>query len=102
MESVPLFKLFQGLVEIGLFLPRDAPMATPDMDAMLKVMGHRGPDGKGGFISEDRRYQAGFMRLAIIDLETGDQPIIENGGERVLMGNGEVYNYLELRQEASD
>ncbi len=86
----------------GLFLPRQAAPAVADMDAMLAVLRHRGPDGAGRHLSGDKRFQAGFVRLAIIDLETGDQPIVENGGGRVLMGNGEIYNYLELRREEAD
>ncbi len=83
----------------GLFLPRISAIVEADMDAMLTALRHRGPDGNGRFTSPDRRYQAGFTRLAIIDLETGDQPLVEDGGARVLMGNGEIYNYLELRRE---
>ncbi len=82
----------------GLFLPRNAPSAEADLDAMIKVMAHRGPDGVARHVSADKRYQCGFARLAIIDLETGDQPIVEEGGARVLTGNGEIYNYRELRQ----
>ncbi len=81
----------------GLFLPQGAGPAEADLDAMMAAMGHRGPDGGGRFISDDGRYQAAFVRLAIIDPETGGQPIVEAGGARVLMGNGEVYNYVELR-----
>jgi asparagine synthase (glutamine-hydrolysing) len=83
----------------GLFLPRAAAPATADLDAMLAVMRHRGPDGTGRHVSADRRFQAGFARLAIIDLVTGDQPLVEGDGERVLLGNGEIYNYRELRTE---
>lgn len=83
----------------GLFLPRGAPDREANLDAMLSVMRHRGPDGAGRYVSDDRRYQAAFRRLAIIDLATGDQPIVEDGGTRVLMGNGEIYNYVELRKE---
>ena len=83
----------------GLFLPDGATMVEADMDAMLAALAHRGPDGEGRFVAEDRRYQAGFRHLAIIDLVTGDQPIVEGDGARVLMGNGEIYNYLELRRE---
>ena len=85
----------------GLFLPSTARMAKADLDAMLRSIRHRGPDGQGQYISDDRRYQAGFNRLAIIDLETGDQPIREEGGRQVLMGNGEIYNYRELRALAA-
>lgn len=83
----------------GLFLPRQASVTEAAIDAMLTVMKHRGPDGTGRFTSDDRRFQSGFTRLAIIDLTTGDQPIVENSGERVLLGNGEIYNYIELRRE---
>ena len=83
----------------GLFLPTKASHVDADLASMLSTLQHRGPDGDETYVSEDRRYQAGFRRLAIIDLETGDQPIIEQDGDRVLMGNGEIFNYLELRKE---
>ena len=86
----------------GLFLPRRAPIAEAAIDAMLAVMRHRGPNGTGRFTGADWRFQSGFTRLAIIDLATGDQPIVENGGERVLLGNGEIYNYIELRREEAN
>ena len=82
----------------GLFLPSKATAVEADLDAMLAAIRHRGPDSSARHVAADRRYQAGFARLAIIDLETGDQPIVEGDGERVLMGNGEVYNYIELRR----
>jgi asparagine synthase (glutamine-hydrolysing) len=83
----------------GLFLPAGATAVEADLDAMLAALRHRGPDGEGRYLSPDRRYQAGFRRLAIIDLATGAQPFVETDGGRVLMGNGEIYNYLELRAE---
>ncbi|CCQ75472.1 asparagine synthase (glutamine-hydrolyzing) [Magnetospira sp. QH-2] len=86
----------------GLFLPRDAAPISADLSAMARVMAHRGPDGEAEHVSEDRRFQAVFRRLAIIDLHTGDQPIVENGGQRVLLGNGEIYNYRELRGAEPD
>ncbi len=86
----------------GLFLPAAAPLAEAGLDAMASVMAHRGPDGRGMFVSPNRRYQAAFTRLAIIDLDTGDQPIGSADGKRVLMGNGEIYNYVELRREVRD
>lgn len=86
----------------GLFLPREAPLVEADLHAMTGIMRHRGPDGEGTYVSPNRRYQAGFRRLAIIDLETGGQPIVEGDGDRVLMGNGEIYNYVELRRALPD
>ena len=85
----------------GLYLPRGSPAITADLRSMLSAMGHRGPDGAASYASPDGRYQAAFTRLAIIDLDTGDQPIVEEGGARVLLGNGEIYNYLELRKHGA-
>lgn len=79
----------------GLFLPLGATPIVADMDAMLATLVHRGPDGEGRYMSPDKRFQAGFRRLAIIDLATGQQPLAAKG--RVLMGNGEIYNYRELK-----
>ena len=86
----------------GLYLPMGTPLVEADLDAMASVMAHRGPDGRGRLVSPNRRYQAAFTRLAIIDLDTGDQPIESADGKRVLMGNGEIYNYVELRREVRD
>jgi asparagine synthase (glutamine-hydrolysing) len=83
----------------GLFVPEGARMQRADVAAMMTAMAHRGPDGEGRYESEDGRFQAGFVRLAIIDLEAGDQPFVDRDAGRVLMGNGEIYNYLELRDE---
>ena len=81
----------------GLYLPLNVQDKSADIQAMLDIMAHRGPDGEKIYQSDNRRFQAGFKRLAIIDLETGDQPIVEDGGRRVLLGNGEIYNYVELK-----
>ncbi len=86
----------------GIFVPRHAaPPQRGDgaMTAMMDAMHHRGPDGEGRYTSPDGRCRLGFRRLAIIDLETGDQPIIDRARRRVLIGNGEIYNYRELRRE---
>jgi asparagine synthase (glutamine-hydrolysing) len=79
----------------GLFLPLGVTPIEADLDSMLGVLVHRGPDGEGRHISKDHRYQIGFRRLAIIDLATGQQPLVAKG--RVLAGNGEIYNYRDLR-----
>lgn len=83
----------------GIFRPDGQPPITADMDAMGRVIRHRGPDGTGTYKHPSEKYSVVFNRLAIIDLKTGDQPIVEDDGKRVLMGNGEIYNYVELRQQ---
>ena len=83
----------------GIFRPDGQPPITGDLDAMAHIMRHRGPDGTEIYRHPNDKYHAVFNRLAIIDLETGDQPIVEENGRRILMGNGEIYNYVELRQD---
>ena len=57
---------------------------------------HRGPDDDGMHISS---YSVlGHQRLSIIDIEHGHQPMVSRDGRHVLVFNGEIYNYLELRQ----
>lgn len=61
-------------------------------------MKHRGPDDQGVFIEDTIGF--GFVRLSILDLsEAGHQPMISADGRYVIIFNGEVYNYLELRSE---
>lgn len=69
------------------------------LDRFKRDLRHRGPDGDG--IHATGNMAMLQTRLAIIDLETGDQPLLEPGGA-ALVANGEIYNYLELRQELSD
>jgi asparagine synthase (glutamine-hydrolysing) len=57
---------------------------------------HRGPDGTGDHVANDVALTQ--RRLAIIDLATGDQPLFEPHGG-VLIGNAEIYNYIELKRE---
>jgi len=61
---------------------------------------HRGPDGNGTWVSDDRRLGLGHRRLAIIDLsESGNQPMQSADGSLALCYNGEIYNHLALRRE---
>jgi len=63
----------------------------------LATLHHRGPDQQGVFVTES--FSCCAARLKIIDLECGNQPILENGGEWGIVFNGEIYNHLELRAE---
>lgn len=63
---------------------------------MTDTLTHRGPSGEG-FFCGDRVY-LGNRRLAIQDVEGGTQPMTNEDGSIVVVYNGEVYNYPELRQ----
>ena len=65
--------------------------------AMADSIAHRGPDGEGYFCDEG--IALGHRRLSIIDLEGGAQPLFNESGSLVLVFNGEIYNFLELREE---
>ena len=67
------------------------------LQRMTDVLSHRGPDGKGFYI--DKNIGLGHRRLAIIDLTTGDQPMFSEDKGLVVVFNGEIYNYVELREE---
>ena len=65
-------------------------------DAVASIF-HRGPNQQGVFESE--AVSLGAARLKIIDMEGGDQPILSEDGDAVIVFNGEIYNHLELRRE---
>src|SRR5918996_416811 len=67
------------------------------LESMCDVIVHRGPDSRGTFTGEGAGL--GIQRLAIIDLETGDQPIANEDGTVVVVLNGEIYNFRALREE---
>ena len=66
---------------------------------MLNLLKHRGPDAMGIWKS-NRELSLGHVRLSINDLtEAGNQPMFSEDGNIVLIANGEIYNYLDLRKE---
>lgn len=63
---------------------------------MLDAIAHRGPDGHGLWTGD---VTLGHRRLAVVDLETGAQPMVDAAGRFVMVYNGEIYNHLALRRE---
>ena len=81
--------------------PIDRELKSRMVKAMTDRIVHRGPDGEGVWISEDGRVGFGHRRLSVIDIETGSQPMAGRQGH-VIVFNGEIYNYKELKNELSD
>ncbi|MCL7895977.1 asparagine synthetase B, partial [Escherichia coli] len=66
---------------------------------MANTINHRGPDGNGYFHDENVGFALGNVRLAILDLEHGQQPIYSDDKKIIVVQNGEIFNFIELRSE---
>jgi asparagine synthase (glutamine-hydrolysing) len=71
------------------------------LSAMNDLLSHRGPDGQGQWEHRRRHVGLAHRRLSIIDLDAGRQPMTDEAGNWLTF-NGEIYNYLELRQELGE
>ena len=74
--------------------------SRPDVElwrSLVNVLGHRGPDDSTFW--HDGRFAFGHRRLSIIDLSLGHQPMATDDGALVVTFNGEIYNYVELRED---
>jgi len=67
------------------------------VERMTRALTHRGPDDEGFF--DDDGVSLGFRRLSVIDLETGEQPIVDEERSLAIVLNGEIYNFRNLRQD---
>ncbi len=73
---------------------------SEQLENMVSIQRHRGPDAEGIYIDPSNLAGLGHNRLSIIDLsEAGRQPMTARFGTNRIVFNGEIYNYLELRQE---
>jgi asparagine synthase (glutamine-hydrolysing) len=77
------------------------PNLSRIVDKMNSRILHRGPDAKGEFVATEDQFSIamGMRRLSIIDLHTGDQPIYSEDRSKIIVFNGEIYNYQILREQ---
>ena len=80
-----------------LNIESEVSISSGQLKSMMRSIEHRGPDDDGLFQSES--VGLGFRRLSIIDLSTGEQPIFSEDGTKLVICNGEIYNYKVLRTE---
>jgi asparagine synthase (glutamine-hydrolysing) len=82
----------------GIINFNDQAVEESRLRQMMKIMKHRGPDDEGVFL--DQTIGLGFVRLSIIDLsQAGHQPKVSADGNYVIVFNGEIFNYIEIREE---
>src|SRR6266511_2419032 len=84
-----------GIAGQFLFDPRESVSRT-DITRMCDTLIHRGPDDKGVYLKGP--VGLGHRRLSIIDLDSGRQPIANEDRTEWVVFNGEIYNYVELRE----
>jgi asparagine synthase (glutamine-hydrolysing) len=82
-----------GIVERDL----NRPVLADDLARMVRTLHHRGPDEEGSITLNG--VGLGMRRLAIVDLASGQQPILNEAGDIKIVANGEIYNFHELRRE---
>src|SRR6476620_11497132 len=76
----------------------DLAVRADELRMMCDARAHRGPDDEG-FLHRPGRVALGFRRLSVIDLETGNQPLLSEDGSVAVTCNGEIYNFRSLRRE---
>ncbi|WP_333656388.1 asparagine synthase (glutamine-hydrolyzing) [Dissulfurispira sp.] len=83
----------------GIFGYTGNPYSSKLLDQMGGSLLHRGPDDIGVYVNKNANVFFGLRRLSIIDLETGHQPLSNENNTIWLACNGEIYNYIELRED---
>jgi asparagine synthase (glutamine-hydrolysing) len=82
----------------GIINYSDTPVQEASIRKMMQLQKHRGPDDEGVFVEDN--IGLGFVRLSILDLSpAGHQPLFSSDKRYVVAFNGEIFNYIELREE---
>lgn len=80
----------------GIFKVNGDPVTDQEIKSVTKALAHRGPDGEGIYVSDN--FALGHRRLSILDLSSkGAQPMPSSNQEWIIVFNGCIYNYLELK-----
>ena len=96
-RAVTVLCYINGLCGVAGFTKLKFSPGPERIRSAVQSIIHRGPDRQGVF--ESNAVALGAARLKIIDLDSGDQPIVSESGDTVIVFNGEIYNHAELRTE---
>jgi asparagine synthase (glutamine-hydrolysing) len=83
----------------AILAPPSASVSPDALDRAVARLHHRGPDGRGRWISPDGRVGLGHARLSIIDLDTGQQPMASEDDRTWITANGEFYDFERIQDE---
>ena len=84
---------------VGIIDNRNNQDYSSQIKSMLGIINHRGPDEENLCILQDIGIYLGFARLSMVDIEKSSQPYVNSSKQIIIMFNGEIYNYKELRNE---
>uniref|UniRef100_A0A832G7D9 asparagine synthase (glutamine-hydrolyzing) n=1 Tax=Ignavibacterium album TaxID=591197 RepID=A0A832G7D9_9BACT len=73
------------------------PISEKEIDLLTNTLSRRGPDDRGIF--SDGKVSFGHRRLSVIDLVSGHQPMKSKDGKQIIVYNGEIYNYLQIKKQ---
>ena len=87
-----------GLFAVSLCGPTPIPEIKAKIGIGLDRISHRGPDGSDFWINAEKSVGLGHVRLSIVDVENGSQPMVADDGS-VIVFNGEIYNYQKIKKD---
>src|SRR5438128_1720754 len=88
-----------GIVGIMHLTAHSCGVDKLTLQNMCQMIRHRGPDAEGYYVSPDQTLGLGHVRLKVIDLVNGDQPLFSADGKLVISYNGEIYGYQKMRRD---
>ena len=87
----------------GIIKFNGSSISTNEIDELTDSLAHRGPDGRGTWFNQNKNIALGHRRLSILDLSiAGQQPMVSHNEKFVIALNGEIYNFIEIKQTLLD
>lgn len=83
----------------GIFGAVGQTLSNAALERVFTMLHHRGPDGRGVFTDPEAKVTLAHTRLAVIDLETGDQPLFSDDQNIITVVNGEIYDFERIRSD---